>query len=73
MASEEEPRTRLEFRKVLVRVSDGLGQEDLRGLKNLCYDYVSERRREEMDTGIVLFNVLIERGRACPQVLCVDQ
>lgn len=58
----EDPRVKLEFRKVLGRVSDGLGLEDVSGLKNLCYDYVTERKREEIDTGIQLFNVLIERG-----------
>ena len=63
MASEDgDARVKLEFRKVLGRISDGLGQEDVRGLKNLCYDQVSERKREEIDTGISLFNVLIERG-----------
>ena len=55
-------RVKLEFRKVLGRVSDGLGAEDVRALKNLCYDSISERKREEIDSGVQLFNVLIERG-----------
>lgn len=58
----EDPRVKLEFRKVLGRISDGLALEDVKGLKNLCYDHVTERKREEIDTGIQLFNVLIERG-----------
>ncbi len=60
--SADDHRAKLEFRKVLVRVSDGLGLEDLKSLKHLCYDVVSEKRREEIDSGVQLFNVLIERG-----------
>ena len=55
-------RVKLEFRKVLGRISDGLGLEDVSALKNLCYDSISERKREEINNGISLFNVLIERG-----------
>ena len=57
-----EARVKLEFRKVLGRISDGLGTENVRALKNLCYDSISERKREEIDSGIHLFNVLIEEG-----------
>ena len=60
-----EARVKLEFRKVLGRISDGLGVENVRELKNLCYDYVSERKREEIKSGIELFNVLIEKGSEC--------
>ena len=62
MSDDQVHRAKLEFRKVLGRVSDGLGLEDVKALKNLCYDYVPERKREEIDTGIPLFNILIERG-----------
>lgn len=63
MAQLSEHRVKLEFRKVLGRVSDGLGEENLRALKNLCYDYVTERKRAEIDSGVQLFNVLIEGGK----------
>ena len=58
-------RKKFEFRKMLGRVSDGLGNENVRALKNLCYDMVGERRRESIDSGITLFNALIEEGK-CP-------
>lgn len=63
-------RVKLEFRKVLGRISDGLGLEDVSALKNLCYDSISERKREEINSGISLLNVLIERGRFPPQCCC---
>ena len=52
-----------EFRKVLSSVSDGLGRDDVRGLKNLCYDDIAERRREEIDSGLGVFNILIEKSK----------
>lgn len=58
----EDARKKLEFRKVLGRINDGLGNENVRDLKNLCYDNIPERKREEIDSGIQLFNVLIEKG-----------
>ena len=63
MASPTEQREKLEFRKILGRVSDGLGIENVKALKNLCYDSISERKREDIDSGILLFNALIESGR----------
>lgn len=59
-----ENRVKLEFRKVLGRISDGLGIENVRALKNLCYDSINERKREEIESGIQLFNILIEGGRS---------
>ena len=55
-------RKSFEFRKLLGRISDGLGVENVRALKNLCYDFLPERKREEIDSGIALFNVLIEQS-----------
>lgn len=55
-------RKSFEFRKLLGRISDGLGVDNLRALKNLCYDFIPERKREEIDSGIALFNVLIEQS-----------
>lgn len=56
-------RKKLEFRKLLVRVSDELGQENVKALKNLCFDIVGGKKMEEIDSGIDLFNILIEKGR----------
>lgn len=56
-------RVKLEFRKVLGRVSDGLGGENVKALKNLCYDYIPEKKREDIHSGIDLFNILIEKGQ----------
>ena len=61
-SSQSEQRVKLEFRKVLGRVSDGLGAENVRALKNLCYDYIPERKREDIGSGIDIFNILIEGG-----------
>lgn len=63
MAGLDEHRVKLEFRKVLGRISDGLGTENVRALKNLCYDSIAERKREDVGSGIDLFNILIERGK----------
>ena len=57
-------RVRLEFRKVLGQVSDGLSSENVEALKHLCYDCVSERKKEDIETGIQLFNALIEKSKA---------
>ena len=56
-------RKKFEFRKVLGRVSDGLGNDNVQALKNLCYDMIGERRREGIDSGISIFNALIEEGK----------
>ena len=53
-----------EFRKLLGKISDGLGVDNVRALKNLCYDFLPERKREEINTGIDLFNVLIEQSES---------
>lgn len=57
-------RKAFEFRKLLGKISDGLGVENVRALKNLCYDFLPERKREEINTGIELFNVLIEQSES---------
>ncbi len=59
---QNEQRVKLEFRKVLGKISDGLGAENVRALKNLCYDSIAERKREEIGSGIDIFNILIEGG-----------
>ena len=56
-------RRKFEFRKLLIRLSDGLGGENVRALKNLCYDHVGQKKSEEISSGVELFNVLIEGGQ----------
>ena len=55
-------RKKFEFRKVLGRVSDGLGQENLKALSNLCTDIIGVKKAEAIDSGVTLFNALIEEG-----------
>ena len=55
-------RVKLELRKVLKNVSESLSMDNLKSLKHLCYDYISERAREDIEDGVQLFDVLIEKG-----------
>lgn len=67
-------RDKLRFRKLLGSLSDGLGSQNLRELKNLCYDNIGEQKREQVSDGLALFNVLLEQElitREKPQYLCV--
>ncbi|XP_064390312.1 FAS-associated death domain protein-like [Halichondria panicea] len=54
-------RRAFQFSKLLASVSDGLGREDVRGIKNLCYDNIPARKREEIDNGLDIFQVLREK------------
>ena len=65
---DRDTRKKLEFRKVLGRVSDGLGGENVTALKNLCYDMIAERKREGIDSGIAIFNALIEESKSIKNV-----
>jgi len=55
-------RVKLEFRKVLNNVSEGLSTKNLTTLKFLCHDKISERAKEEVQTGRELFDLLQEKG-----------
>ena len=44
------------------QLSDGLGVENLRALKNLCYDLIPKPQLEAIDSGLGVFNVLIEQS-----------
>ncbi len=46
-----------------LKLSDRLGNDNLKAMKNLCYDLIPGRQRDEMDSGIVLFNILIEQSK----------
>ncbi len=61
-------RKAFEFSKVLASVSDGLGHEDVRALKNLCYDTIPARKRQEVDSGLDIFQILREKSK--PLCLC---
>ena len=45
-----------------LQISDGLGAENLRALKNLCYDDITKPQFESMETGLDIFNALIEKS-----------
>ena len=62
-------RDKLRFRKLLGSLSDGLGSQNLRELKNLCYDNIGEQKREQVSDGLALFNVLLEQGQCTPHVV----
>ena len=48
-----------------VQVSDGLGGENLRALKNLCYDLIPKPQLEAIENGLEVFNALIEKSEWC--------
>lgn len=45
-----------------LQISDSLGAENLRALKNLCYDCISKPQYEAVETGLDIFNALIEKS-----------
>ncbi len=45
------------------KLSDRLSGENLKAMKNLCYDFITGRQRDEVDSGIALFNILIEQSK----------
>ena len=61
-SSDSDFRVKLEFRKVLNNVSEGLSTKNLSSLKYLCHDKISERSKEEIQTGWELFELLLEKG-----------
>ena len=44
-------------------MSDGLGADNVRALKNLCYDFIPKPQLEAIDIGLEIFNALIEKGK----------
>ena len=55
-------RKQLEFRKMLNRISEAMSSENLKALKHLCYDFIPEAKRDAMEAGVDVFNVLIEQS-----------
>lgn len=51
----------------LFQISDGLGVENLRAMKNLCYDIIPKAQLDATDTGLDVFNALIEKSKSCSQ------
>lgn len=63
MASEEEEmKIRLEFRMMLMKVSDRLSSENLDNLKHLLRDEIPKAKIEAAKTGIDLFESLEEKS-----------
>lgn len=63
MASEEEEmRKRLEFRKMLMKVSDRLSSENLDNLRHLLKDEIPKARLEVAKQGIDMFEALEEKS-----------
>lgn len=54
------------FKVVLMEISDGLSQEQLRKLVFLRHDVIRKRQSEMIDTGIKLFEIMSERGKLGP-------
>lgn len=44
-------------------MSDGLGADNLKALKNLCYDFIPKPQLETIDVGLDVFNALIEQSK----------
>lgn len=53
----------LEFKTVLLEISDQLSGDELDKLKYLCQEEIGKRRVEKIDSGTKLFVILTERGR----------
>ena len=47
------------------QLSDGLGADNVRALKNLCYDVIPKPKLETIDSGLDVFNALIENSEWC--------
>ena len=62
-------RKSLAFKKLLLTISDGLGGENVRSLKNLCYEYLSAQQREQITNGFDIFNVLREQRKNINPIL----
>ncbi len=55
-------RRAFQFSKLLASVSDGMGRDDVRGITNLCYDSIPAQKREKIDCGLDIFQVLREKS-----------
>lgn len=53
----------LEFKSVLLEISDSLHGDQLDKLKYLCQEEIGKRRMEKIDSGTMLFVALTERGK----------
>ncbi len=47
------------------QLSDGLGADNVRALKNLCADVIPKPKLETIDSGLDVFNALIEKSEWC--------
>lgn len=44
------------------QVSDRLGTENVKALKNLCYDFIPTTQHDNITSGLEVFNALIEKS-----------
>ena len=59
---EEQRRKRLEFRKMLLKVSEGLSSENVADLKHLLRGDIVQSKLEASSRGIDIFELLIEKS-----------
>lgn len=55
-----------DFNAVLLDISDRLSEEQIAKLKHLCQELIGKRSLEMIDSGIKLFQVLMERRKLAP-------
>ena len=55
----------------LLQLSDSLGLDNLRALKNLCYDFMPRHQLDAIDSGLEVFNALIEKSEYSIAILHV--
>jgi len=53
----------LSFREMLIDISNGLKYEELETLKFYCAEFIPLARREDIKTGIQLWEAIMENGR----------
>lgn len=56
----------LEFKALLLEISDHLSNDQLEKLKYLCEDIIKKRLMENIHGGTKLFEILTERGKLGP-------
>ena len=62
MASDDDGKKRLEYRKALLKISDRLSTDNLQGLKVLLRDVVGQAKLDAARQGTDIFEVLDEKG-----------
>lgn len=71
--ADEIMKKRLEFRKMLLKVSDRLSSENLKNLKHLLSSEVPKAKLESAAQGIDIFEILEERSKLSLVLLITKQ